>query len=548
MENSGRKILQIKWSTLVLAILLIVQLGLIVFYGSQKVGFHEDEIYMFEFANNPVQYIRNTENYYGTWRDGDFYRNAIIPSAENRFDYGHIFQNAVGSKIYLCILHTLGSLFPQIELKWIGLFPNLVFCLISTVLLYCISTTLFENKFGLIVAFAWVVSIGSLTSAMLIRPYVLFTDLTLGFVYLHIQTFNQSYKQTAFRSRTLILLLLCTLFGILTHYYFLVICFFICGLFAFYLVGTKKYKLLRQYVLTEFGALLVLVILSPSVLSIFSSDLGKKTLQELNRGKDTWEKIKITLSTTGQNVWNGWILEFLVIMAAIAAAVFLNRYVFRLLVTHEPGNGILIRRTAKVDVEWCVSYNMIIVLALVVMAVGYTLIIAKVAIWQAERYYFCTYPFILLVMCTLLYQLFRLLLKHKTMALILTLCVVCTVSAMGFLMQNVNYLYRDFVERNEELSVYKEYPVIVMSITPTTPERFIPEYMEHQDIYRSKNGRYNGIAHAAETMDISGGFLLYVFNYKDTDEELFQKIRESYPVNTYNLIANQAGSRVFFCE
>ena len=97
----------------IIIILLILQTGLILFYGSRKAGFHEDEIYMFEFANNPTTYIRNAKDYYETWKSGDFYRNAVVPGAENKYNYEHIFRNneIEMAQIYLSILHTFSIVF-----------------------------------------------------------------------------------------------------------------------------------------------------------------------------------------------------------------------------------------------------------------------------------------------------------------------------------------------------------------------------------------------------------------------------------------------------
>lgn len=448
----------------------------------------------------------------------------------------------------MSVLHTSSILFSQIDLKWSGILPNLIFSLISTILLFRLASILFGKGFGLIVSFAWVVSIGMLTNAMLIRPYALLTTLTLGLAYLHICAFNQVCEQAQFRISTLILLALSTILGTSEHYYFLVICVGICGFFTIYLLRLGNYKLLAQYVLTEFVALLCLIRMLPNILDIFFSDLGQRTIEELGKENVSLEKIRTTFSIISQDIWNGWMQEFFIIIALTSVAVFLSLYIFRLSIAHEPCKGIVIRRVPKMELECHIPYNLIIVIALAMVALGYTLIIIKVAIWQTDRYYFCIYPFILLVMCALIYQLFKLLIKQKTIALILVLCVVCSISAMGLLTQDVNYLYTDFAEHKEILSEYNEHPIIIMSITPTKPERFIPEYAEHQNIYRCPNGSYSEIANAAKTIDLSKGFLLYIWHYDDTEEELFQKIRETYPINAYVLLTDYGGCRVFYCE
>lgn len=543
---------QEKWFALVVALLLILQTALILFYGSKKSGFHEDEIYMFEFANNPTTYVRNTKNYYETWKNGDFYKNAIIPEGNNKFNYQHIYKNdeITMAQVYLSILHTISSLIPQIDLKWMGLIPNLAFSLISTILLYRIASILFDKKFGCIVVFAQVINIGMLTSAMLIRPYVLFTMLVLLFIYLHILAFHETCVQESFKIKILISLGVCTFLGISTQNYFFIICFLVCGMFAFFLLIIKKYKLLWEYCMAEFGSLICFLIAFRNFLQIFSTTLGQKTLQGITAKNVDLDKIKNAISTISQNVWNGWVLESLSIISVVAIMLFLNRYIFCLSLSHKPGKAILIQRKveergANRDIEWCIPYDSIIILIIAITIVAYVLIVAKIAIWQADRYYFCIYPLTLLVICSALYQLLRWIIKEKKHVILFLLCIICFVSVMSFINNDVNYLYLEFLDRKKVLDEYSEYPVVIMSKYPTKPERFIPEYIKHQYVYRCKNGSYSGIENAAEAVDLTGGFLLYVFDYEDKDESLFTKINENYFIDKYNLLDSRSGCRVF---
>ena len=59
-----------------------------------------------------------------------------------------------------------------------------------------------------------------------------------------------------------IFLLLCTTAGILTQYYFMIFCFFLCGCFAIGLFLLKKWRQLFIYIGAEFGAILISLAMS----------------------------------------------------------------------------------------------------------------------------------------------------------------------------------------------------------------------------------------------------------------------------------------------
>lgn len=528
----------------IIIILLILQTGLILFYGSRKAGFHEDEIYMFEFANNPTTYIRNAKDYYETWKSGDFYRNAVVPGAENKYNYEHIFRNneIEMAQIYLSILHTVSIVFSKIDLKWIGLIPNLFFGLVSTILLYCLTTVLFNKKLAYIVAFAWTINIGMLTSIMLIRPYAFMTMLVLLFIYLHVLEFYRLCFQNTKNIKILLLLSLCTFLGISTHYYFFIFCFFICGAFSLSILVLKQYKYLMQYILAEFGALGCFIFMFPQS-QILSSSLSKKSIQNVSVEYD-WKVIKSILSVISKNVWGGLVFEFTIIIATISIICLLKNHICFSAI-YKPEKGVQVQIKYK-NVEWNITYNYIIILIVTMTVVGYILIIARISIWKEDRYYYCLYPLILLIICAALYLLIQRIIKDKTQVIALLFCAVCAVSLVNYGTNDVNYLYQDFLKRQEILKEYNNYPIIIMSKYPTKPERFIPEYVKHQYVYRCKNGHYDGIKLAAETVDLTKGFLLYVFDYEDTDEELFAEISKDYFVCDFDLLDKKGGNRTFF--
>ena len=84
--------------------------------------------------------------------------------------------------------------------------------------------------------------------------------------------------------------------------------------------------LLCRHYLTEFVALLCLVKMLPNIWDIFSSELGQRTIEELGKENVSLEKIRTTFSIISQDIWNGWMQEFFIIIALTSVAIFLNLY------------------------------------------------------------------------------------------------------------------------------------------------------------------------------------------------------------------------------
>ena len=89
----------------------------------------------------------------------------------------------------------------------------------------------------------------------------------------------------------------------------------------------------------------------PNIWDIFSSELGQRTIEELGKENVSLEKIRTTFSIISQDIWNGWMQEFFIIIALTSVAIFLNLYIFRPSIAHEPHKGIVIRRVPKAELE-----------------------------------------------------------------------------------------------------------------------------------------------------------------------------------------------------
>ena len=118
----------------IMAVLLMAQLGVMLFYGNKKAGFHEDEFYTYYSTNKTAGLFVNDRQ----WLTREDVRNDFVVLHGERFRYDVVKQMQswdVHPPFYYYIFHTVCSLFPGVFSKWLGIGANLIAFVISYILL-----------------------------------------------------------------------------------------------------------------------------------------------------------------------------------------------------------------------------------------------------------------------------------------------------------------------------------------------------------------------------------------------------------------------------
>ena len=226
------------------AALLAVGLAVMLLYAGRKQGYHVDELYTYELANYPGGFYALQDGYLDSWHDGSFYRAAL--SAERPFAYSIPWNNQkidVHPPLYYCLVYTAESLFPGLGLPWVGLLPNFVCLLAGAAVLY-LTVRRLTGRFwpAWTAAACWLLSVGVQGMAVFTRMYSLMMLEGIVLLYCHVVLW-QALQQGARPPRTVWAgLFAATLAGVLTQYFFLVYCFFLCGLFGLWLLVTRRFR------------------------------------------------------------------------------------------------------------------------------------------------------------------------------------------------------------------------------------------------------------------------------------------------------------------
>ncbi|MBQ7678610.1 MAG: hypothetical protein IJT34_02005 [Butyrivibrio sp.] len=202
--------------------LLCAQLLLLLFFGLQKKGFHEDEYYSYYSSNRSAGFSVPD----GTWVDtSDLLRELVVEPGEG-FRYGlvHRVQSwDVHPPLFYDLLHTVCSLTPGVFSKWQGLTVNLIAFVLCYILLWLLTGQLsLPWPLRLLFQAIWGFHPMTISCVMFLRMYMWLTVWVLACALLHLRLMSQDEagRDGYLRKRLWIALCAVNFLGFLTHYYY----------------------------------------------------------------------------------------------------------------------------------------------------------------------------------------------------------------------------------------------------------------------------------------------------------------------------------------
>lgn len=237
---------------LLLASIIIFFTISIILWGKIKCVSFCDEIYTYILSNSDNEFLTFQ------LEPGRWYLNGEtgnILSAKDGFDFVQVMLNNKGDvhpPMYYFVIHFLSVLKSGSCSKWIGLFANWMFSVISLIVMYllvCQVTGYRGIAYGM--CLVYISSPAVISMNMLIRMYAMFSMWVLLFVYLLYQIYNGKKTVLMYVSLAGV-----TFFGFLTQYYFSIICILLSCFYGMYCLLKKQWKDILVYV----GSLLAAVV------------------------------------------------------------------------------------------------------------------------------------------------------------------------------------------------------------------------------------------------------------------------------------------------
>ena len=265
LKSAFKKIRKLPAPVILFVIIIIVTVRLIFLY-SLRDGHHVDETWSYGFANSyyfPYVYEDNI----GKWISGDTFKSYICVSEDQRFSFDSVMYNKsrdLSPVLYAILLHFISSLFPG-RFSWMFAFSINLICYIPTlILVYLIAQDFTKSRIcGYLSVIYYAISGCGTANFLYLRVYHLLTLFTLILFYLFMRILKYDNKN---KWSMIFLLPIVSILGSLTHYYFLVIAFFLTFFSCIVLLIQKRYRdfLILGFVML-FSVVLFFCVYSPAL-------------------------------------------------------------------------------------------------------------------------------------------------------------------------------------------------------------------------------------------------------------------------------------------
>ena len=236
--------------------IIIVIVGIFaVVFGMKKVSYYSDEVWTYGLANNLNGINPSVE--IGVKYSGYGPLDSFVKVKDGAgFNFANVIKNQtddVHPPFYYFLVNSVCSIFADRFSKWYGISINLFWMVFIVIFLYKFARTLIANIFASIGITAFYgLSVMFLDSLIFIRMYTQLTFFFIALSYLIKKYWDRQLDK--FFSVCLSLVLLA---GMLTHYYFLIFIFAICGSFLIKLRKDRRDEEFRKLAHTILTAAII---------------------------------------------------------------------------------------------------------------------------------------------------------------------------------------------------------------------------------------------------------------------------------------------------
>ncbi|MDD6423278.1 MAG: hypothetical protein PUF83_09560 [Intestinibaculum porci] len=406
-------------------ILIILQLVLAVYTGSQKKSFFGDEIFSYGLANSEnysflgKQSATQVSHNHG-WVDQSYFKDYVTVQKKDAFTYDAPYRNQVNDvhpPLYYVLLHTICSLFPHSFSKWYGLGLNIGILIIIDLLLYHIAKYFLKSELkSLLTVALWSCSAAGLSDIILIRMYLLLTLAYLVFLQMHIKIF----KDHSYSVQNFLLLFFSVMLGGLTHYYFYPFAFFMAAPVCVYLLVKNRGALLAYMTSLLAGFACNLMIFPATLTHVFGGYRGTQVVTNL-QGRTENVFTKYYLGWINNSIFGGLMLYVFAIFFIVCLVIYL--------------------RQKDIKVKDHISPLFTLYSFTTIMS---AIVIIKGSQMAQPRYIYALYPWLALVivgMLSLIVQMFKV--NTHTKGFILSVLTLF-IAGLSIYQYNVDCLYSDY--------------------------------------------------------------------------------------------------------
>lgn len=397
------------------------------------------------------------------WITAEQFRDYIEVDSGDAFNYLSVYFNVKDDNhppLHFMLLHTVSSLFQGKAEAWMGCLINLAAAAAVMVLLMKTGRLLTEaaglqgysRLAGIMAALLYGLSGGAAATTLLIRMYGVLTLWCVAYFYLILKKWRD--KEFERHNGGLILV---TMLGFWTQYFFLFYCILLAGTVCVLLLCCRRKKELACFVRSMVIAAAVGIAVFPFAVSdVFSSGRGVEALDNLASGFTGYgSRLMTFLQIVAERTLSPWFWGLLAVMALASVVLY----------------GLRRKGTASAEKAGQTADFRAYLWMLLLPPIGYFLLAARMSPYLVDRYVMPAFPFVALAGALALTALLHMAEKscgpvHGNMTFPWkSMCAaVCALAILGqgweLLHYDGSYLYSGYGLQEEVARENADYPCI----------------------------------------------------------------------------------------
>lgn len=573
--KDNKKIRNILFIFSILLCLILMQ-----YWIMNKEGFHEDEIfsygssnyefdnlfqaaadrdatsrtlYQYVYSNNPIETLRNAKYYLidhknifdenvsnlmstdkPIWKTPEDARKYLTVSSDEIFNYGSVYINQVRDvhpPLFYFLVHLVSSIFLNTFSKYIIFIINAVFFVAGCIVLRKILKLYNKDYLSIPLILLYGLSTGAVSTVIFLRMYSMVTFFCILYLYINLKIARNNYIIDKKLKTSLILT---TILGFLTQYYFCVYAVFIFIIMLINMLCHKNYKKAFKYTLYHiFSAIIGILIFPRSIFHIFLSYRGVGSV-------NTTQNIFMQTKDFFDMIFNSYSLGAILgtILLACGVVYILAKFVISL-------------KNKTFDLNrFCT------ILIFILPAILYTFVVAKISPFTMPRYIMPVLPIFALCFIIFLDSIFNNFIKINIRAKYLTkvsliYIIVGLITIPGLYISKPICLYTGYNDVLKIAEENKNMHYIYVTDNGFTHINSLPEFMiyEKSMILNTNNDDFS-ILSSNEELQNQNQFILTIKTWLNVDETL-NKVLESSHFTKADLLlngGNEAESAIYLIK
>lgn len=478
-----------KLKNIVVILIVILMCGIIFFYETKKVGFHEDEGYTIASSVNPnnglmVAYDETGNTDGPVWKTRDFVKDYVTLTPENYFNFWALYHNQMGDNhppFFYTLVHFSTILFSGEFTKYSVFIVNIIAFILSCFVIRKILKVLDKDNLTIGTLIFYGLSMGTMSMVIFQRMYMLLTFFILLYFYYSIKIYLNNFELS---KSLLVKLGITTVLGFLTQYYFAIYAFLIFVFMIIEMIRKKMYKNMKKYIgFHVIYAVIGVLLFVPCIYHLFFTDRGLKNLANSAYFEHLIDYVKHFAYAFSIN--DNMILIISILLIFLAGIVYLFK---------------------KSDKKF-------IVLLTILPSVIYFFIVVKLTSFQELRYIMPMIPFVSLTLFLILDKLLQF--KYKNLA-ITSLAIILVIT--GIIFSKPKFLYEEYAKCLDIAEENKDKSFVYIYDNFFNHMQSIPEMMTYEKslIINVNNDELKYVINNSE-LNNEDSYILCIKTYLDNE-------------------------------